>query len=126
MAKIILMLKDKVLREIQLGEQELGIGRDPDNAIQLENPAVSRYHAEIYLQGYAWYVEDKRSTNGTYVNGAFLTWKSALNHNDRITVGKHTLVFVEEPKDSGRKIPGSYDSGETLCLSPEDIAKLKR
>jgi len=126
MAKLVLMLKDKVLREIQLNEQGLGVGRDSDNAIQLENPAVSRHHAEIYRQGYAWYVEDKKSTNGTYLNGAYLTWKSALNHNDRITVGKHTLVFVEEARDTGRRSPVSYDSGETMCLSPEDLARLKK
>lgn len=113
------MFKEKVIRELQLGAQPLRIGRDPDNEIQLENPAVSRHHAEIYRQGYPYYIEDKKSTNGTFLNGNFLNWKSALNNNDRIQVGKHTLVFVEESKDTGRHKISSHEASETICITPE-------
>ena len=124
MAKIILMLKDRVLRELQVGENGLKIGRDPGNDIQLENPAVSRVHAEIYRQGWPYYLEDKKSTNGTYLNGTFLNWKSALAHNDRITIGKPTLVFQEEARDrrDGNK-PSLLHADETMCLHPDGKGK---
>lgn len=121
MAKIVVTLKGKVLREIQLGEGTTRIGRDPSNEIHLENPAVSRFHAEIYRQGWPFYVEDKKSTNGTYLNGKFLNWKSALNNRDQITIGKHTLVFLEEAKDRGVKGGNGFDVGETICVRREDL-----
>lgn len=124
MAKLVVMLKNKVLREVAIGAQGVKVGREADNDIQLENPAVSRCHAEIYRQGYPFYIEDKKSTNGTYLNGAFVNWKAALTHNDKITIGKHTLVFVEEEKDNLDK-PKKANVNETLYLSPEDLERLR-
>jgi pSer/pThr/pTyr-binding forkhead associated (FHA) protein len=123
MAKLIVMLRDKVLKEVQIGPQGVKVGREAENDIQLENPAVSRCHAEIYRQDYPFYVEDKKSTNGTYLNGAFVTWKAALSHNDKITIGKHTLVFIEEAKDHPEK--KKVNANETLYLSPEDLERLR-
>ncbi len=117
MAKLLLTFKGKVLQEILLPEGTTKIGRDPGNPIHLDNPAVSRVHAEIYKQGYPWYIEDLKSTNGTFLNGKQLAWKSALNHNDQITVGKHTLVFIEEAKDRGQKERANYlDADATICV----------
>ncbi|MCK4502974.1 MAG: FHA domain-containing protein, partial [Desulfuromonadales bacterium] len=83
-----------------------------------------RFHAEIYRQNYPFYIEDKKSTNGVCLNGAVINFKRALSHNDKIMIGKHTLVFVEEPKDGfgGKQQP---DINETLCLSPDDLARLR-
>ena len=120
MARLVLMFKDRVIRELQLTERTLRIGRDPDNDVQLDNAAVSRNHAEIYRQGYPYYIEDKDSTNGTFVNGRFLNWKIALNNNDRIQIGKNTLVFVEEAKDIARHRVTSYEASETILITAED------
>jgi pSer/pThr/pTyr-binding forkhead associated (FHA) protein len=99
MARLIVMLKDRVLKEVHIGKEPLKIGRDSSNQIQLENPAVSRFHAEVYRQGYQFFVEDKNSTNGVSVNGFLINWKSGIKDGDRITIGKHTLVFKEDPND---------------------------
>ena len=99
MAKLIVMFKDQTISEVHVGKETLKIGRDSSNHIHLENPAVSRFHAEIYRQGYPFFVEDKNSTNGVYVNGVKINWKSGIQDNDRITIGKHTLVFKEESGD---------------------------
>ena len=123
MARLVLMFKNRVIRELQLTERTLRIGRDPDNDVQLDNAAVSRNHAEIYRQGYPYYIEDKDSTNGTFVNGRFLNWKIALNNNDRIQIGKNTLVFVEEARDTGRQKVTSYEASETISITPEDPRK---
>jgi len=124
MAKVVVKFRDQAVKEVAIGAKGIKIGRNPDNDIQIDNLAVSRQHAEIYKQGYCYYIEDLKSTNGVFLNGKFLNWKSSLNHNDKITIGKHTLVFVEEAKDAaGRKPPSKAD--ETLCLSPEDLARLR-
>lgn len=68
------------------------IGRGLDNQIILEDPMVSRHHAEIYLRGSEWYIKDLNSTNGTYVNGHAIREK-ALEHGDRITLGSVDIRF---------------------------------
>ncbi|MCJ7499193.1 FHA domain-containing protein [bacterium] len=99
MAKLIVMFKDQTLREVHVGNETIKIGRDSSNHIHLENPAVSRFHAEIYRQGFPFFVEDKKSTNGVHVNDVLINWKSGIKDGDRITIGKHTLVFREESTD---------------------------
>ncbi len=99
MAKLIVMFKEQTIREVHLGNETLKIGRDSSNHIHLENPAVSRFHAEVYRQGYPFFVEDKDSTNGVYVNDMLINWKVGIKDGDRITIGKHTLVFRTESAD---------------------------
>lgn len=124
MAKVVVLFKNKVVKEVAIGAQGIKIGRDADNDIQIDNVAVSRHHAEIYRQDVPFYIEDLKSTNGTYVNGRFLSWKKGLNHNDKINIGKYTLIFMEEAKDGIGKNP-QRDSTETLCLDPEDLARMR-
>ena len=99
MAKLIVMFKDQTIREVHVGNETIKIGRDSSNHIHLENPAVSRFHAEIYRQGFPFFVEDKNSTNGVSVNDVLINWKVGIKEGDRITIGKHTLVFREDPND---------------------------
>ena len=80
---------------------------------------VSRRHAVIRYHDDALYVEDLKSTNGTYLNGKYMTWKSGLNHRDRITIGRHVLVFHEEGGDKG----SPDDACQTVFISPADLKK---
>lgn len=53
--------------------QTLRLGRSPENDIKFSETAddsVSGMHAELSLQGGRLFIEDKRSSNGTFVNGA--------------------------------------------------------
>ncbi|HEX6864899.1 MAG TPA: FHA domain-containing protein, partial [Thermoanaerobaculia bacterium] len=53
--------------------QVLRLGRAPENDIKFSDAAddaVSGMHAELSLQGGRLFIEDKRSSNGTFVNGA--------------------------------------------------------
>jgi S1-C subfamily serine protease len=53
--------------------QALRLGRAPENDIKFTDAAddsVSGMHAELSLQGGRLFIEDKRSSNGTFVNGA--------------------------------------------------------
>jgi pSer/pThr/pTyr-binding forkhead associated (FHA) protein len=118
MAKVIVMIGDRVLREVHVGKQPIRIGRDPGNDIHLENPAVSRFHAEIYRQDHPFFVEDKNSTNGVFVNGSRVSWKSGLKDNDRITVGKHTLVFKMDPADLAES-QSLTDIDGTMVIDPK-------
>ena len=95
MAKLALKFDDKVLKEITLGQSLVTVGRLPDNAVQIDNLAVSGHHAKIYWETDHFVIEDNNSLNGTFVNNRRIT-KQALQDGDAILIGKHTLAFKDE------------------------------
>ena len=72
---------------------ELGIGRDPQNALVLEFDSVSRRHARLVRRDNSWWVIDNNSTNGTYVNDE-PTREIQLRNGDRIKIGDVILKFL--------------------------------
>ena len=80
-------------REIE--KRRVVIGRSKDADIQVEDPNVSRRHAEVRQEGAAYWVVDLDSTNGTEINGRRLK-RAKLRPGDTITVGSTELVFRRE------------------------------
>ena len=72
------------------------IGRDTKNDLVLESAAVSREHAALTFQDGRWYLEDRGSFNGTYLNGTRVVPGTPLplRHADRISIGTETLLFA--------------------------------
>jgi pSer/pThr/pTyr-binding forkhead associated (FHA) protein len=68
MAKLFLKFEDQVIQEVSLSTGTVTIGRQPDNVLRIDNPAVSGYHAKVYSEGGHYVLEDAESFNGTYVN----------------------------------------------------------
>lgn len=91
MIRIELKFNSAVLKEIQSDQEEITIGRNADNDLQIESMSVSGHHAKfVNADGY-YYIEDLGSTNGTFVNEERIT-KHVLKENDEISIGKHILV----------------------------------
>ena len=69
------------------------VGRDQSNAIVLEDPLASRFHAVIQKVKDEYFIEDLGSTNGTFVNtepvprGKYVR----LRHVDTILIGRTVL-----------------------------------
>src|SRR5579864_218557 len=95
MAKLLLKFDDQVIQEVYLSVGAITIGRQPDNVLRIDNPAVSGYHAKVYLEGNHYVLEDAESFNGTYVNRQRIT-KVVLKGGDKALIGKHTLEFCDE------------------------------
>jgi pSer/pThr/pTyr-binding forkhead associated (FHA) protein len=70
------------------------IGRSLAADVRFDDATVSRRHALIVHQADGTRVLDDRSLNGVFVNGRRVEW-SALKDGDQITVGRHTLWFVD-------------------------------
>ncbi len=64
------------------------IGRDVNNAIVVDDSFVSTEHALLTFRGRAWYVEDRGSTNGTWVNGQRVESFMPLGYGDELQVGQ--------------------------------------
>jgi putative peptide zinc metalloprotease protein len=87
--------------------RELTIGRAVGNAVQLDDPAVSRFHAVISPRpGAPPVVRDAGSSYGTAVDGSPVEGWTELRDGSRIELGDHDLV-VERRRDeaeAGRTI----------------------
>ena len=71
------------------------LGRSRDADVQVEDPNVSRRHAEIVQEGSTYWVVDLGSTNGTEVDGRRVQ-RARLDDGSRFTIGETTLTFSTE------------------------------
>jgi predicted component of type VI protein secretion system len=76
-------------------KESVTIGRDARNDVTFESASVSRHHAAVVLRDGRWYVEDRGSFNGTFLNGTRVQPGTPLplRHADRISVGAETVLF---------------------------------
>jgi hypothetical protein len=73
------------------------VGRSRDCDVTLNDPNVSRRHAEIRADGRGgWVVEDLGSTNGVKVNGRRIAGPTPLEPGDRLVLGTADVRFVVE------------------------------
>ncbi|MCU0279306.1 MAG: DUF3662 and FHA domain-containing protein [Candidatus Nanopelagicales bacterium] len=79
----------------QLNRAVTRIGRGVDADIKIDDPGVSRHHAEIRV-GSDVILRDLGSTNGTYVNG-MLVAEQPLRDGAVITIGSTNLTFRSAP-----------------------------
>jgi Domain of unknown function (DUF4388)/FHA domain len=77
---------------IPLTEPEYLIGRHRENSIQLVDLGVSGFHARIYQGPEGYVIEDLKSRNGTWINGARV-YQATLTSGDRVHVGQTDLVY---------------------------------
>ncbi len=82
-------------RQIPLNGDKFIMGRNPDCGIVIPFTSVSREHAQILrIQG-RYFIEDKQSRNGTFVNNQAITSRTPLKHNDKIRICDFQAVFVD-------------------------------
>src|SRR5919198_2357924 len=96
---------------VPLTDAETIIGRDPANAVVVNDPLVSRRHCSIRNSGDVIRLSDLESLNGTFVNGV-PTRDKPLEHGDRIKVGASQFVFLvrDESVEPGVLLSDSFDS----------------
>ena len=110
------------------------IGRDVENEIVLVTKRASREHAHVLREGRRTSIEDKNSTNGTYLNGERIQGKAFLRDGDKIGVGEVNFTF-HDPETTTRETPFpeldlNLTAGEVrinrqlVALSPKEFALL--
>lgn len=93
--RLVLSLRDAVLRTYAFDKERITIGRLPTCDVVIENLALSREHAAITRDHGEWVVRDLGSSNGTFVNGQRKPVHS-LATGDVIGLGKYTLTVTIE------------------------------
>src|SRR5262245_12745980 len=89
---------------IPLLETETVIGRDPANAVAINDPLVSRRHCSIRSHENEVRLSDLDSLNGTFVNGG-PTRERVLEHGDHIKVGGSQFIFLVRDEDPETAVP---------------------
>lgn len=129
MTLLTLRFKEKNLKDYALMRgQHLTIGRNPDNDIIIDNPAVSGYHARIESVASSFVIRDLDSTNGVFVNERRIE-THALQHNDRVSIGKHELLFNKMVFDRDARVDQQdkdkiFFTDETRLLDTNEYKEL--
>lgn len=115
---------------------DVGVGRDLDSTIRLDDPAVSPHHCSIAWRDGHLILCDLDSHTGTFVNGIPVKHR-ALKSGDEIAVGISVFRFeAEEPQNAGSSPVQMCDRAavnakvlefqapELLSLAPQSLAAL--
>lgn len=90
-AQCYLVLKTEGNDEVyELKKELITLGRDLSNDIVIQDSEISRWHLILTHDDGSYVVEDKNSTNGTFVNGVLVTEPVKLNPLDVLQLGTNT------------------------------------
>jgi hypothetical protein len=82
----------------RFNKPEVTIGRDPASDCHLDNQTISAHHSRLSFHHGQWWVEDLRSTNGTFLNQENVQEPLVITAGDTIRCGQVLLeiAFGEE------------------------------
>jgi len=123
MLQILVKFNENVLKVFQSDKAEITIGRNDQNDLQIDNLAVSNFHARIVRSEDNYFIEDLNSTNGTYLDEEKIT-KCELQDGDTASIGKHSLTFLLEGGEGGSKKLRDFEMVRTRVLDTEKQREL--
>lgn len=112
---------------ITLDHSPFRVGRKSDNDAQVVRSDISGLHAVFVYENGGWYVHDKGSRNGTFVNGKRVDVSDQLRIGDVVHFATNAFQVVEsldEVSPSGLATQAIGDSGEIKGLV--DLVKVLR
>jgi hypothetical protein len=83
-------------KRVVVGPSGATVGRGRQADVVLNDPNVSRQHAEIRPRGGSWVLADLGSTNGSRLNGRQIEGSEVLRDGDEIEVGESVMTFTLE------------------------------
>lgn len=139
MPKLTLLLGRRMMQAYDFKQASIIVGRDEGADVLIDNPSVSRRHAEIRLEDSGWVVEDLGSSNGSYFQGQKIVGVQSIGLGDEIGFGKFSIVFgkalgegevpvakpspmVDKPPPSARPRMGAVDG--TMHINPHEVKEL--
>ena len=94
MPQLIASVEGVEIKHVYLQKDRTTLGRNADNDIVFDNMVVSGHHCVFELKGLAdVYIEDLRSTNGTYINGQMVK-RQRLHDGEVIAIGNFRIQYV--------------------------------
>jgi pSer/pThr/pTyr-binding forkhead associated (FHA) protein len=78
-----------------LEQEETSVGRSPDCDVFLDDVTVSRRHALVVRRDGRYFIEDRGSLNGTFLNRRRIE-SGPLEDGDEVQIGKYRLTFLSQ------------------------------
>jgi pSer/pThr/pTyr-binding forkhead associated (FHA) protein len=78
-----------------LEKEETTVGRSPDCDVFLDDVTVSRRHALVVRRDAQFFIEDRGSLNGTFLNRRRIE-SGPLEDGDELQIGKYKLTFLSQ------------------------------
>lgn len=126
MAKL-LVHESAGVREFEIIDNEVHMGRELDNTLRLPDPSVSRHHCVIRKMGGGFEIQDLQSSNGVLVNGNRVQ-SSPLRDGDRITLGQVQLTFQDPRPEAGATVALNIQDAPppsgTVRMSADQLAAI--
>lgn len=109
-----------------LRQAVINIGRRLDNHVSIDDPRVSRTHAQLRAIHGSYVIFDLKSTGGTYVNGQRITQYN-LNPGDVISLAGVPIIYGQESLNQANRTVQKLPPGTTQNLrKPVDPAIPKK
>ena len=105
---------DVLLKEHEFDQDLVTIGRGKDCDIHIDNPIVSRHHAELHRNGAKLALVALPTTNGTSVDGVRVSELTPVTARSRVLVADKFRLTLElhEPAPRARPAPEPVPEGE--------------
>ncbi|MEJ2361302.1 MAG: FHA domain-containing protein [Gammaproteobacteria bacterium] len=100
--KLIIRINNRIQGEYFIHKKRINIGRHRDNDLRIDDPLISRQHAQILQQGRTIYLRDLNSTNGTFVNNKRVDI-AALEEGTVVKLGNCLLTFLRNNKSASNE-----------------------
>jgi diguanylate cyclase (GGDEF)-like protein len=125
MAKLYFLNGPLAGRSFEINSDNLFIGRDTDNDVPIQDPSVSRKHAKVFQRNSKVFIEDLRSLNGTWIDGAALKSGEAYELAEGLPVAIGNVLIclgescIENPLSREYSVDVSWRLSEKGDDSPE-------
>jgi len=119
MVKFTISLNNKSIKSHIFDKNVINIGRNTNNDLSIDNPAVAPVHAAVTLNGYAYIITQSDKDYPLIINNEE-TKEARLINNDKIVIDNYTITF-----NSARIIFSSHIDNVIENSSPPLKEKIK-
>jgi putative peptide zinc metalloprotease protein len=106
-------------------DRQLAIGRAPASDLLLDDPSVSRAHAEIVVDADGAMLQDVGSSYGTFVDGRQLSGPVALTNGMHIEMGDCRLEVAERVDRAAAGMTVSVPAGISLIVEQPSVRRAR-
>ena len=95
------------------------VGRGRHSDLVIDDPSVSRRHAQLADEGHQFHLSDLGSANGTLLNGRPVSTTLRLTPGDRLTFGRVEAVYQDSPVSRTEEVvaPSTVDTTSRITFS---------
>ena len=97
-------------KEFPVDEKVVSLGRSKESDLVIGDTLLSRKHAQISLKDDKWYIEDLKSSNGTWISGRQVKEPVEIENYQRVRAGNSLfeIEFCQEKEATDLSISYSF------------------